>query len=620
MVWIPPSETWGGKTWVYDPTTERFKTVQEMETLGREGIPYYEAPGVERPVEPPPGVGPSQIYDEATDRVYRRGTPEYERLRQGLPAIGPEPVTLYSQVDPETGDKSYWVVKEGKKFHMGTKEYMEALEGPTVEQIIEARSVEPTVVPAETVVPPGIQPPPGRLLTTREIVEHTKATLEAIPGVTRYPAITREERIRGELERRGVPIFPEEYIGIEEKALLLALKTGERIKEVQYKQPPDVLFPPVKYVPYKEYLGKEIFEAVRDVTADVTVATASLLYVTRQIVKTPEREARALRMVKEDYKQLSGDVATTLAVASVSAGKTIKERPVYAAVYTAAFLAPGLKARPKYEPPTFKRVMEPIPAKTGLETPLKLEKITTVTRRREGVVERLELAEVDRKWQRKLEKYEAAQRKKELQATRSFIKGEAGGYGAPEQRAISRQLEKDLFEPRAMEEPRKIREAIELMEKRDRALLEKMQKQKLDIKIAPLTVIQKEIQKRVKRQVQKQVKAQVYTQKQTQKEIQDALKVRKKVQVKRQVTDITQVQKQVQKQMQQQVQDVVQIQKIVSVEAMEPMRPLKLPKIDWDIKDVTDKKRKKKIKKGVRIAPIGETPKEIKNLVKGVKW
>lgn len=42
-IWIPPSEMWGDKKWVYDPEKGFFVDEEKMIASGREGVPYDKA-------------------------------------------------------------------------------------------------------------------------------------------------------------------------------------------------------------------------------------------------------------------------------------------------------------------------------------------------------------------------------------------------------------------------------------------------------------------------------------------------------------------------------------------------------------------------------------------------
>lgn len=341
MVWIPPSETWGGRTWVYDTQTESFKSQREMETLGREGVPYREAPGVTREVEPPRGRGPSQLLDEETNKVYKRGTPEYERLRRGLPAREPtkevKPVTLFSQVDPDTGGKNYWIVKDGVKHFRGSQEYSKALEGPTVEQIIEARSAEQR---AEEIQEARERFRAPRKPPTRK---EARARFEELGG-----RILGEEPSFADIQEAGVEVSDirmRDIVVARATEQPLVPKRREAIEEFAFGEP----FPKTTIRPeieeFKEVRGeraekvtRETLKGLGEAAIDISVAYGGGLAFGAGL-----RGVRAVSRLKPLAKPIESVAAAGFAgITGVEVGKGIVEDDPGKIARTAAFAGAGV--------------------------------------------------------------------------------------------------------------------------------------------------------------------------------------------------------------------------------------------------------------------------------------
>jgi hypothetical protein len=437
-----------------------------------------------------------------------------------------------------------------------------------------------------------------------------------IPAGTRLRREYEEEWTRAALYVRGIPILREEYIGVEEKALLKALELAEKIKEVPV--------PPPKWIKEGKKTPRwmdEIVRAGRDVVAEVFITgTAITGYALRQMTKGEAEEARTLkvaRMVKDEYKEIGRDVAGTVAEASLEGLRTLKERPVYATAYLAAFLAPGLRGvgRAPRES-AFIKDLSRIDKRTAKAETVVFEKIDKRTGKK-IISKRLKYKEISKKpfdydyyvnMNVKAVSKAAAERAKKFAGDT-----EASVYLVPRQRLIFRERRPEVrYEP---ELPREVRDVMEVVSKRDRLRMREIAKE-----TTALRAIQIVRPLQMQRDIQRDLDIQAIVQRDIQKEIQKQEQFQEIRQLQRTIQEevTTQEQEQRQKQRQKVVQDVVQETEQIQRTTREdmPRRPRPIPKPK--IKRKPRKKKKKKRKRKKRYYEIEHPIKEAEEIMKDI--
>jgi hypothetical protein len=613
---------YGGKYATAEEASKSIRERQVGEVIPGTEVTIVRAKPTAAPTSPILKVekGIRTIYDPRTKISYREGTAGYEKRIVGsaLRVVGGE--KFFRQIK-ET--RARFRREEAKKIKRREQERLQT------EWFQPFRRIKPEPkIPIERIVfrkdkiillPKGAKyydwPPFYHLIgKTPKTIYHPK-----------YGKMVLAEDVRGELEKRGVPLFPKERIGLEEKILLEALKRAEKVRTGKRKTKLGLIG---RYDFFKRrYEEREGEKLPTDAGTRLAISEAIAgPVVTGYVVKkigerqlsdiwakvrgrkptkyfplVPTREV-TIKKTKTSFKEWSGEYAKLSALEKIG----------YTAVAIPLLLS-GMYKGKGYAPPKWTRTVAPTPAKgkfklitvevinptTGKKeivkvikgaptrkgkptTPLKVERITSVTRYRNGVYEKIEIRPRDIKMAEKVAKVDKKLLKRKK---KSFIKEEYGEI-PPRQRLVEPKLKREIVKEVNLEQ------SLQIVRERELALLKQIQKPKR-LKVG-LSARQRlfQIQKQKQKQLSLQKKLQNLRQKQLQ--LQKQLQIQKSRQL--------QIQKQVQKQLsiQKQKQLLKQIQQFRQRQGKRrpkppPKPPFKKPK--YKIRKKKKRRYRKRVKK-----------------------